>query len=63
LILTYETDDCVIKKEEFDMVVLSVGLEPPKSNKELSEIFGVPLNEYGFLDWKIFELRQAKTGI
>jgi heterodisulfide reductase subunit A len=63
LILTYETEEGAITKEEFDMVVLSVGLEPPKSNKELSQIFGVPLNEYGFLDWKIFEPLQAKTGI
>ena len=63
LILTYETEDGKIQKEEFDMVVLSVGLEPPRSNEELSKIFGVPLNEYGFLDWKIFEPLQAKEGI
>ena len=63
LVLTYETEEGKIKKEVFDMVVLSVGLEPPKSNKELSDLFGVPLNEYGFLDWKIFEPLQAKDGI
>ncbi|MBU7015559.1 MAG: CoB--CoM heterodisulfide reductase iron-sulfur subunit A family protein [Theionarchaea archaeon] len=63
LLLTYETEDGTITKEEFDMVVLSVGLEPPKSNQELSSIFGVPLNEYGFLDWKIFEPLKAKDGI
>jgi len=63
LILTYDTEEGKIQKEKFDMVVLSVGLEPPRSNEELSRIFGVPLNEYGFLDWKIFEPLQAKDGI
>jgi heterodisulfide reductase subunit A len=63
LIVTYETEEGKIHTEEFDMVVLSVGLEPPESNEELSRLFGVPLNEYGFLDWKIFEPLQAKEGI
>ncbi|MBU7001218.1 MAG: CoB--CoM heterodisulfide reductase iron-sulfur subunit A family protein, partial [Theionarchaea archaeon] len=63
LILTYETEDGKIQKEKFDMVVLSVGLEPPRSNEELSRIFGVPLNEYGFLDWKIFEPLRTKEGV
>ena len=63
LLVTYETEDGKIATEEFDMAVLSVGLEPPKSNDELSKAFGVPLNEYGFLDWKIFEPLKAKDGI
>ncbi|MBU7039494.1 MAG: CoB--CoM heterodisulfide reductase iron-sulfur subunit A family protein [Theionarchaea archaeon] len=63
LLLTYETEDGTITKAEFDMVVLSVGLEPPKSSQELSTVFGVPLNDYGFLDWKIFEPLKAKEGI
>jgi heterodisulfide reductase subunit A len=63
LIVTYESESGTIVKEEFDMVVLSVGLEPPQSSEELSEVFGIPLNEYGFLDWKIFEPLQAKKGV
>jgi heterodisulfide reductase subunit A len=63
LILTYEREDGKIQTEEFDMVILSVGLEPPRSNEELSRIFDVPLNEYGFLNWKIFEPLQAKHGV
>ena len=63
LILTYDTEEGKIQKEKFDMVILSVGLEPPRSNGELSRIFGVPLNEYGFLDWKIFEPLLTKDGI
>jgi len=63
LIVTYETETGEIRKESFDMVVLSVGLEPPRSNKELSEVLHVPLNEFGFLDWKIFEPLQARLGV
>ncbi|MGD2072331.1 MAG: CoB--CoM heterodisulfide reductase iron-sulfur subunit A family protein [Candidatus Thorarchaeota archaeon] len=63
LLLTYETEEGKIQQDTFDMVVLSVGLEPPRSNEELSRLFGVPLNEFGFLDWKIFEPLQAKDGI
>jgi heterodisulfide reductase subunit A len=63
LMITYDTEEGKIRKETFDMVVLSIGLEPPRSNEELSRIFDVPLNEYGFLDWKIFEPLQAKEGV
>jgi heterodisulfide reductase subunit A len=37
-----------VKEEEFDMVVLSVGLKPPKGYMELGEKFGIELNRYGF---------------
>jgi heterodisulfide reductase subunit A2 len=37
-----------VKEEEFDMVVLSVGLAPPAKVKEISEIFGIELNSHGF---------------
>ena len=34
--------------QEYDMVVLSVGMDPPKNVKEISEKFGIELNEYNF---------------
>ncbi len=37
-----------VKKEEFDLVVLSVGMNHPVDAKELSEKFGVELNEFEF---------------
>ncbi|MGD9116914.1 MAG: CoB--CoM heterodisulfide reductase iron-sulfur subunit A family protein [Dehalococcoidia bacterium] len=37
-----------VKEEEFDMVVLSVGLTPPVGFKSIAEKFGIELNEHGF---------------
>jgi heterodisulfide reductase subunit A len=48
LIIRYETEGSDFVEEEFDMVVLSVGLEPGKGIKELAERLGIGLNQYGF---------------
>jgi len=48
LIIKYETEDDKIIKEEFDLVVLSVGLEPPKEAEKLANRLGIELNNYGF---------------
>ncbi len=45
----YATTDQGVKEEEFDMVVLSVGLNPPKNKEELAEQFGIELNDHGFV--------------
>ncbi len=39
-----------ITEEEFDLVVLSVGLQPPEGTRELAERLGIALNEYGFAE-------------
>ena len=44
----YSTTDDAVKEEEFDMVVLSVGLKPPSDYKGLAEKFGIKLNGHGF---------------
>ncbi len=44
----YSTPDEGVKEEEFDMVVLSVGLNPPSGFKALADKFGVELNSHGF---------------
>ncbi len=44
----YSTMDEGVKEEEFDMVVLSVGLNPPKDVKALAEQYGIELNEHDF---------------
>jgi heterodisulfide reductase subunit A2 len=46
--LRYATTDEGVKEEEFDMVVLSVGLNPPKDNLGLADKFGIELNSHGF---------------
>lgn len=45
--LRYAADD-EVREEEFDMVVLSVGLSPPADAKDLAATFGVELNSHGF---------------
>ncbi len=46
--IRYSTTDDGVKEEEFDLVVLSVGLNPPKNAEELADKFGIELNEHGF---------------
>ena len=46
--IRYSTPDQGVKEEEFDMVVLSVGLNPPAGNQELAAKLGIELNSHGF---------------
>ncbi|TAK36584.1 MAG: CoB--CoM heterodisulfide reductase iron-sulfur subunit A family protein [Chloroflexota bacterium] len=46
--LRYSTPDDGVKEEEFDMVVLSVGLNPPADARDLAHKFGIELNSHGF---------------
>jgi heterodisulfide reductase subunit A len=46
--LRYSTPDDGVKEEEFDMVVLSVGLNPPADVKGLANKFGIELNPHEF---------------
>ena len=44
----YSTIEEGVKEEEFDMVVLSVGLNPPAGVKEIAEKYGIELSPYDF---------------
>ena len=46
--IRYSTPDDGVKEEEFDMVVLSVGLNPPVGVKGMAEKFGIELNPHNF---------------
>jgi heterodisulfide reductase subunit A len=46
--LKYTTTDGGAREEEFDMVVLSVGLKPPADHGALADKFGITLNAHGF---------------
>lgn len=46
--IRYSTNDDGVKEEEFDMVVLSVGLNPPKDAESIANKFGVELNPHRF---------------
>lgn len=62
--LTYVNDRGEHKVEEFDMVVLSEGLESPDSAKELSGITGIDLNKYDFCEThSVTPLETSRPGI
>ena len=46
--LKYSTPEDGVKEEQFDMVVLSVGLNPPADYEDLADKFGIALNSHGF---------------
>jgi len=48
LLLIYVDSEGRIKEEEFDLVVLSVGLNPSQGAKELAQQLGLELDSYGF---------------
>ena len=64
LTIHYETEEGEMISEEFDLVVLSVGLEPTRSHQEIARIFDIDLNPYGFAKTSIFSpLQTSRPGI
>jgi len=52
------------KDEEFDLVVLSVGMRPPKRTEELAKILGIKLNKYKFCATDTFSpIESSRPGI
>jgi heterodisulfide reductase subunit A len=46
--IRYSTPDDGVKEEEFEMIVLSVGLNPPKEVQGIADKFGIELNDHNF---------------
>ncbi|MBW1806705.1 MAG: CoB--CoM heterodisulfide reductase iron-sulfur subunit A family protein [Deltaproteobacteria bacterium] len=46
--IKYATNNDGVKEEEFDLVVLGVGLNPPADASGLANLFGIELNSHGF---------------
>ena len=46
--IRYATVDDGVKEEEFDLVVLGVGINPPANANDLAGTFGIELNSHGF---------------
>ncbi|ABC78733.1 heterodisulfide reductase, subunit A [Syntrophus aciditrophicus SB] len=46
--IRYSTPDDGVREEEFEMVVLSVGLNPPAEAQAMAGKFGIDLNAHGF---------------
>ena len=62
--IRYETEDGIVKEEDFHMVVLAVGLNPPNDAKFLAEKFGIELNDYDFAETDVFNpVITSKPGI
>lgn len=55
LIVNYLGENDRKLSHEYDMVVLSVGMQPPKDVKVLAERFGVALNSFGFCHTSAFQ--------
>ena len=54
LIVRYLSENDAPMSEEYDMVVLSVGMEPPKNVLAIAQRFGVALNEFNFCGTPLF---------
>ncbi|MEW6115843.1 MAG: CoB--CoM heterodisulfide reductase iron-sulfur subunit A family protein [Nitrospirota bacterium] len=64
LIMRYAAEDGTLIDETFDMVVLSVGLEPHKNADEFAKTFGIETNAYKFAKTSpLLPVRTSKEGI
>lgn len=64
LTVRYADEAGNINNEEFDLVVLSVGIKPSKSVIELGNRLGVKLNEFGFVETEpLTGVNTSKPGI
>ncbi|HEY5897078.1 MAG TPA: CoB--CoM heterodisulfide reductase iron-sulfur subunit A family protein [Burkholderiales bacterium] len=62
--IRYATEGKGVKEEEFELVVLSVGLTPPKDARDLAAKFGIELDERGFCKTNpLNRVRTSREGI
>jgi heterodisulfide reductase subunit A2 len=54
LVIKYLVGDEKKVSREYDMVILSVGVQPPKDGDSISRILGIDLNEYRFCETSTF---------
>jgi len=57
--LRYRTPEGKMMEEDFDMVVLSVGMKPSTEAQQLADVMGLELNQYNFC--KLKELSGTET--
>jgi heterodisulfide reductase subunit A-like polyferredoxin len=64
LLITWEDEAGGLHTDEYDMVVLSVGLEPARKAQEAAGSLGIALNRHGFCELKEFEpLDTSREGV
>jgi heterodisulfide reductase subunit A len=62
--IRYSTTGDGVKEEEFDLVVLSVGLNPPADARALATKFGIELNSHGFCKTNLLNpIETSRSGI
>ncbi|MEM2994680.1 MAG: CoB--CoM heterodisulfide reductase iron-sulfur subunit A family protein [Candidatus Bathyarchaeia archaeon] len=63
-LLVHYVENETPKTEEFDMVVLSTGMQPPKNVEKLAKALGIKLNKYGFCETGVFSpIETSKPGV
>ena len=63
-LLVHYVEDETPKTEEFDMVILSTGMQPPKNAEKLAKSLGIKLNKYNFCETEAFSpMETSKPGI
>ena len=64
LVLNYVTESGEVTQEEFDLVILSIGLRPSESTSRLAETVGVELDRFGFCQTEALAPSQtSKEGV
>ena len=64
LLIRYQADNGTMQEEVFNLVVLSVGLEPSPGAKELADRLGIETNAYGFCQTDLLApLATSRPGI
>jgi heterodisulfide reductase subunit A len=64
LVLRVEKENGSLTNEEFDLVVLSVGMKPNAEAKRLADVFGIVTDEFGFArNRELAPAETSRTGI
>jgi heterodisulfide reductase subunit A-like polyferredoxin len=64
LTIRYVASNNELIEEEFEMVILSVGLKPSAKTQELAQRLGIALNQHGFYDTSTFSpIATSKEGV
>ncbi|OPY76669.1 MAG: putative glutamate synthase (NADPH) small subunit [Syntrophorhabdus sp. PtaU1.Bin058] len=62
--IRYSTPEEGVIEEEFDMVVLSIGMNPPRGVEDIAKMYGIELNDHKFCDLNpINPMETAKPGV
>jgi heterodisulfide reductase subunit A len=63
-LFVHYVEDETPKTEEFDMVILSTGMRPPKNIDALAKNMGIKLNKYKFCETEVFSpMETSKRGV